>query len=285
MAKILVTGSKGQLGAEVNDLQSYFPQHRFLLADKEDLDITSAEKVQALFSSFQPHYCINGAAYTAVDKAESEREAAFASNAGGVKNLATACAVSNTFFIHISTDYVFDGTATTPYTENTATNPVNLYGQSKLQSETEAINATKDALVIRTSWVYSAYGNNFVKTMLRLMQAKPEINVVADQQGSPTYAADLAEAIMQIIDKEKWHPGIYHYTNEGIITWFDFAKAIKEITGSPCLVHPIATKEYPTPAKRPAYSGLSKDKIRSVYNLPIKPWKESLERCLHKLSL
>lgn len=284
MATILITGANGQLGSEFRDVVEQYPQHQFHFYSRAELDIANAENVQDAFKLVRPNFCVNCAAYTAVDKAETETEAAFAINATGTKNLAAACAHYRAKFIHVSTDYVFDGTGTEPYHEEHPTNPVNAYGQSKLQGEVAALAANPDAIVIRTSWVYSAHGANFVKTMLRLMQSRPEISVVADQKGSPTYAADLAAAILQIIKSSKWQGGIYHFSNEGVITWFEFAQAIKELTNSTCVVHPITTKDYPTPAKRPAYSVLDKTKIQQTFNLQLKDWKESLKQCLAKLA-
>lgn len=284
MANIIITGANGQLGSEFRDLETAYPQHRFLFCTRAELDINSEESIRALFTSFKPQYCVNCAAYTAVDKAETDWEGAYATNATAVKNLAAACAQSGAQFIHISTDYVFDGNGTAPYTEVMPTDPVNSYGRSKQLGEQEATFSNAHALIIRTSWVYSSYGNNFVKTMLRLMNSRPEVGVVADQQGSPTYAADLAIAIMHIIESGKWQAGIYHYSNEGIITWHHFAQAIKELTGAACNVRAITTPEFPTPAKRPAYSGMDKSKIKNTYGVPVPYWQESLEVCLAKIN-
>ncbi|HVG40748.1 MAG TPA: dTDP-4-dehydrorhamnose reductase, partial [Chitinophagaceae bacterium] len=201
----------------------------------------------------------------------------------GVKNLATVCSATQTSFVHISTDYVFDGTANNPYGEESSTNPMGVYGNSKLKGEEDALSVNANTLIIRTSWVYSVYGNNFVKTMLRLMQSRPDISVVADQKGSPTHATDLANAILQIIESKVWQPGIFHYSNEGVITWFDFAAAIKKITGSSCSIHPITTEQYPTPAMRPKYSVLDKSKIKNTFNLYIPNWEDSLKKCLAKM--
>jgi dTDP-4-dehydrorhamnose reductase len=284
MAKILVTGANGQLGNEFRCLAAAYPQHQFHLVDKNELNIADGEMVRNFFSSFGPQFCINCAAYTAVDKAEKEAEQAFTVNATAVGYLASACAIYGSKFIHLSTDYVFDGTATQPYKEADAVNPASVYGRSKLQGEEEAMKNAPASLIIRTSWVYSTYGNNFVKTMLRLMQSKSEINVVADQWGTPTYAADLAEAILQIIERNNWQPGIYHYSNEGETTWFHFAQAIKEIIQSPCIIHPITTEHYPTPAQRPKYSVLNKEKIRKTFGLTLPPWQQSLQTCLRLMN-
>lgn len=284
MASILVTGANGQVGNEFRSIADSITTHTFLFVSRNELDINNKEAISNLFSSFKPDYCINCAAYTAVDKAETEWEAALATNATAVTNLAEACAQQGAKFIHISTDYVFDGAGTTPYVESDVTNPVNAYGKSKLLGEEGAVKADPETIIIRTSWVYSAYGNNFVKTMLRLMQSRPEISVVADQLGSPTYAADLAAAVMQIIESGKWVAGIYHFSNAGVINWHTFAQAIKELTHSATIVHPITTAQYPTPAKRPAYSVMNTQKIAITYGIVLKNWKESLQLCLQKIA-
>lgn len=281
--KILITGSNGQLGKELKRLENSFPQFDFIFLSREDLPIHHFELVRNFFKGYQPQYLINCAAYTAVDRAESERELAFQVNGESVGVLAAVCKEYGTKLIHISTDYVFDGTATLPYKEESLTNPQSVYGASKLEGEKEALRFNPDSIIIRTSWVYSEFGKNFVKTMLKLMSEREDLNVVSDQFGSPTYAADLAETIVQIISSGQWHAGIYHYSNEGVISWYEFAVAIKELSGSVCKVNPIPTSQYPTPAKRPAYSVLDKTKIQSVFNLPIKDWKESLEICLSRL--
>ncbi|MGV3657692.1 MAG: dTDP-4-dehydrorhamnose reductase [Chitinophagaceae bacterium] len=280
MANILVTGANGQLGFELQQLAARFPQHQFQFCSRTELDVTNAENVQKVFETFAPAYCINCAAYTAVDKAETEADAAFAGNATAPETLALACKQHGALFIHISTDYVFDGAATAPQTEESPTNPVNQYGLSKMQGEQKVMAANADAIIIRTSWVYSSHGANFVKTMMRLMQSRPEVRVVADQMGSPTYAADLAAAIMQIIESGKWQGGIYHYRNEGIISWADLAEAIKEILKSDCNVVPIPTTEYPTPARRPMYTAMDISKIKAVYGITPPHWKESLQKCM-----
>jgi dTDP-4-dehydrorhamnose reductase len=283
MANILVTGANGQLGSEIRTLAAAQPQHRFLFNDRDEVDITDAQQVDACFAGFRPEYCINCAAYTAVDKAETDLDTAHAINATAVQLLAAACTRYHTKFIHISTDYVFDGQGTKPYGEDHPTAPVSVYGKTKMQGEQEAVRANRDVIIIRTSWVYSEYGHNFVKTMLRLMQSKPELGVVADQWGSPTYAADLAEAILQIINSGTWVPGIYHYSNAGAITWYHFAQAISELSHLPCTVKAITTADYPTPATRPAYAVMDTQKIQKVYGIALKDWKESLRNCLQKL--
>lgn len=278
---ILVTGANGQLGKELQDLAPLYPSFKFIFLSREDLPIHHFELVRNFFEATKPDCCINCAAYTAVDIAESEKDLAFQVNGEAVGVLAAVCKKFDTKFIHISTDYVFDGTATVPYTETSATNPVNLYGASKLEGEKQALHYNPGCIIIRTSWVYSSYGKNFVKTILRLMGERNEVKVVDDQFGSPTYAADLAKAILDIIPNYK--PGIYHYSNDGVISWYDFALAIKEISNSKCEVIAIPTTEYPTPAKRPHYSVFNKEKIIQTFQLEIPDWKESLKKCLNKL--
>ena len=283
MKKIIILGAKGQLGNEFQELEKQFPSFTFFFYDVAEMDIVNKDLVEKGISEIKPDYVVNCAAYTAVDKAETDKELAYAINSEAVRNIAVACAVNGVKFIHISTDYVFDGEASEPYNEDSPVNPFSVYGLSKLHGEKEALQADKEVIIIRTAWVYSTYGNNFVKTMLRLMKTKPEIGVVADQYGSPTYARDLAVAIMQIISDGKWVPGIYHFTNDGVINWFDFASEIKKLSGLSCVIHPITTEQYPTPAKRPKYSVLDKTKIQRTFGIKLKNWKESLEDCLRKM--
>ena len=288
--KILVTGSNGQLGKELKKFAASYPQFEFIFLSKEDLPIHHFEMVRLYFNTYHPKYCINCAAYTAVDRAEQEKDKAFQVNGEAVGVLAAVCKEQHCKLIHISTDYVFDGSATVPYKEDSPTNPQNVYGYSKLEGEKQALQFNPDSIIIRTSWVYSEFGKNFVRTMLKLMREKEEINVVNDQFGSPTYAADLAEVIIQIIRKLQTPdsrfptPGsIYHYSNEGIISWYDFAVEIKKLTGSNCKINPIPTSQYPTPAKRPAYSGLDKTKIQQTFDVVLKNWKESLAVCIKEI--
>lgn len=278
---ILVTGARGQLGSEIRLAAKAYPAFRFLFAGREELPITDQQAVLNYFRQHQPDYCINCAAYTAVDKAEEPLElpGVQALNAEAVSYLAEACRNQHSRLIHISTDYVFDGTANRPYKETDPTGPVSVYGRTKLEGEQRALQL-EDAIVIRTAWVYSRFGNNFVKTMLRLMQSRPELNVVADQLGSPTYAADLAIAILTIIASGKWVGGIYHYSNEGQISWFEFAQAIREISGADCNIRGIPASEYPTAAQRPSWSVLDKSRIKSTWNLEIPQWRSSLETCI-----
>jgi dTDP-4-dehydrorhamnose reductase len=282
--KILITGSNGQLGQALKKLSARFPLFEYIFLGKEELAVDESDSVNMAFQKYHPQYCINCAAYTAVDKAESETELAFRINATAVQLLAAASYEFNTRFIHISTDYVFDGLATTPYLHDSPVNPQAVYGASKLEGERLAIKANAESLIIRTSWVYSEFGKNFVKTMLRLMSEKESLNVVSDQRGSPTYAPDLAEAILQIISRQQWHAGIYQYSNSGVISWYDFAVAIQQMTAKNCRVNPIPSSQYPTPAKRPSYSALDTRRIHADFGIEIKPWKESLEVCLQELS-
>lgn len=279
---ILVTGANGQLGMEFRDLKEQFPAYHFLFVDRTELPIENMQAVKNYFASNDIDYCINCAAYTAVDKAEAEKEQAMAVNATAVGNLAAACAEHNSSFIHFSTDYVFNGRAHEPYSEAAATDPVNFYGYTKLEGERAALINNPASLVIRTSWVYSRHGKNFVKTMLRLFAEREKISVVADQRGSPTYAADLAASVMQIISGAVFHPGVYHYSNQGVISWYEFAAAIKELTDSKCEIKPISTSEYPTAAARPAYSAFDTSLIRKVYGIVTPHWRESLAKMLQQ---
>jgi len=280
---ILVTGCGGQLGSELRILSSTYPQYRFVFFNSQEFPLGDAQFARQKFEEQQPQYFINCAAYTAVDKAESEKEQAMLVNGEAVGQLATLCSEFNTGFIHISTDYVFNGESQSPWKTEQPTDPVNFYGSSKLRGEELAFANNDRSIVIRTSWVYSSFGKNFVKTMIRLMGEKESIGVVNDQHGSPTYAADLASAIMQIIDSGKWQAGTYHYSNSGAITWFEFAAAIAKKIKSNCVVNPILSSQFPTPAKRPSYSVMDLSKIESVYGIAIPRWEEALDRCLLKL--
>ena len=284
---VVVTGKNGQLGWELQQLASSFQdQYEFVFTDRTMLDLGAPESIAPFFDSVKPQFFINCAAYTAVDKAETEKDLAFTINAISVGEIASCCAKYQTRLITISTDYVFDGQGKVPYPTNTPTNPVNYYGYTKAIGEQKALGNNPNTVIIRTSWVYSTHGNNFVKTMLRLMKERPEIKVVADQQGCPTYAADLAEAIMQIVTAAQngnKSCGIYHYSNAGSITWFEFATAIKEIAGLTCSVLPIPTEAFPTPAKRPAYSVMDIKDIADVFGIELKEWKTSLRKCIEKM--
>lgn len=281
---ILVTGANGQLGNELQVVSSQYPSYNFLFVTKEALAIDDTDAVHNFFANHSIDYCINCAAYTAVDKAETEAAIAYRINATAVGDLALVCKKQNTQFIHISTDYVFDGTASSPYKEYDPVNPVNLYGASKLKGEQLAIENNPTSIIIRTSWVYSSFGNNFVKTMLRLMNERPAINVVSDQQGCPTYAADLAAVIMRIIQANiKPANSIFNYSNKGATTWHQFALAIKQLSNSNCTVSPIPASQYPTPAKRPYYSVMDTTKIQQIFNVEIPHWEESLRSCIQLL--
>jgi len=281
---ILVTGANGQLGKELKQLEGAYPGYRFIFLSREDLPIHHFELVRNFFKGYTPQYLVNCAAYTAVDKAETEKDLAFQVNGEAVGVLAAVCREYGTKFIHISTDYVFDGNATTPYSTDAPVNPQTVYGASKLMGEQEAVRYNPSSIIIRTSWVYSEFGKNFVKTMRKLMSERTELNVVNDQLGSPTYAADLAMVIMQIITGDKWIPGIYHFSNTGVISWYDFAVAIRELSGLSCQLHPISSAQYPTPAKRPAYSAMDTSGIFSTFGVTPVSWKESLQLCLQKLN-
>ena len=284
MKKILIIGGNGQLGNCLNKLSSeYTWDYEFHFTDYDTLDITNQKQINEYFSEYEPHYCINVSAYTAVDLAEQEKEKAFAINAEGVKYLAEACAEKGIDLIHISTDYVFDGNINIPYSEDDFTNPLSVYGASKLEGENLALENNPKTIIIRTSWLYSEFGKNFVKTMLNLFGSKDELNVVADQFGQPTNANDLAEVIMKIISTEEKEYGIFHFSNYSETTWFDFAKKIAELSKSKIKINPISTEQYPTPAKRPMRSTMCLDKIENSYNIEPKYWENSLEECMEIL--
>ena len=285
---ILVTGANGQLAREINAIADHYTDYHFLFASRDDLPIENKEKVELFFEKHRIDYCINCAAYTAVDKAEleSEKEKVFLINAYAVEGLAEICKFHKAKLIHISTDYVYDGSNKLPLKETDAVGPVNVYGSSKLQGEELATQQNPATLIIRTSWVYSSFGNNFVKTMLRLFRERDEITVVADQYGCPTYAADLAKVIMSLIEKMKGGndlSGIVNYCNEGITTWYEFAEEIKSLSNSNCKISPIPTSSYKTAAKRPLYSVLDTTKIKRTLGLQIPFWKDSLKKCMGHL--
>jgi dTDP-4-dehydrorhamnose reductase len=280
---VLVTGANGQLGQSLQFIAENYPQIGFVFCSSAELDITNLDNCKAIFSKYKPNYCINTAAYTAVDKAESEIEKAFAINVTGAKNLAIVCKEQDAVLLHVSTDFVFDGNKKAPYTEEDIPNPTGVYGQTKLDGE-KAIQAIFEKyFIIRTSWVYSQFGNNFMKTMLRLASETDSLSVVNDQIGTPTNAVDLAEALVSIIksqipnSKLQINYGIYNFSNEGQCSWYDFAKEIFENNGIKIDVKPISTTSFPTPAKRPSYSVLDKSKIKSAFKIDIKTWKERLK--------
>jgi len=278
--KILVIGGNGQLGNCFRKLAPEFENRfEFNFTDSETLDITDAEKV----SDFQPHFCINASAYTAVDLAENESEKAFAVNADGVANLALACDEHKTVLIHISTDYVFDGDTNISYSEDNFTNPQGVYGASKLKGEELALSLNPKTVVIRTSWLYSEFNRNFVKTMLNLFSSKDQLGVVSDQFGQPTNANDLAEAVMKIIETEPKTYGIFHFSNYPETSWFGFAEKIAQFSESKIKLNAIVTEQFPTPAKRPKRSTMALDKIEETYGIEPKHWENSLEECIEIL--
>ncbi|GAC1481520.1 MAG: dTDP-4-dehydrorhamnose reductase [Flavisolibacter sp.] len=282
---ILVTGCNGQLGSELQEIAGLYPDFDFIFLGKDNGPINDKTALKIVFEKHQPDYLINCAAYTAVDKAEQEKDLALEINGTAVGNLAVLCHQFNTRLIHLSTDYVFDGSSRLPLNETEKVRPINQYGASKLLGEQLAFRHHAATIVIRTSWVYSFYGNNFVKTMMRLMKERDQISVVHDQSGCPTYAADLATAIVQIITSKLWIPGIYNYSNVGIISWFEFAQDIKRLTSANCIIKPITTDQYPTPARRPAYSVLDCKKIKETYQAVLLPWQTSLEKCIVKFKV
>ncbi len=279
---VLVTGAHGQLGQSLQFIAGNYPSIQFVFCPSAELDITNAANCRAVFSQYKPNYCINAAAYTAVDKAESEPERAHAINAIGAKNLAGMCKEFHTTLIHVSTDFVFDGSHTKPYTEQDLPNPSGVYGQTKLEGEKAIQEILDQYYIIRTSWVYSQFGNNFMKTMLRLASERDSLSVVNDQIGTPTHAVDLAKALVAIIKTDNQQPttgnryGIYNFSNEGQCSWYDFAKKIFEINKIEINLQPIPTSAYPTPAKRPAYSVLDKDKIKKTFGIEIENWEDAL---------
>ncbi len=289
---ILVTGANGQLGICFRNLAQAIGPERFIFADSKTLDIADEAMVERFFAQHPAlTWCINCAAYTAVDRAETDREAAFRTNMAGPGNLARACAKAGIPLVHYSTDYVYNGTTSKPLLESSPTHPEGVYAESKLMGDNAVLDAyPSGAMVIRTSWVYAQHGHNFVNTMLRLGAERPTLNVVFDQIGTPTYAPDLAAATLQIIDKVEKEPalrtilpGIWHYSNEGVTSWYDFAEAIMHLRGLPCKVQPIESSAYPTPAKRPSYSVLNKGKIKAAFGLEIPHWQDGLRRCLERI--
>lgn len=275
---VLVTGANGQLGQALQSISGNHPEIDFVFCSSSDLDITKKESCEAVFVKYKPDYCINGAAYTAVDKAESEPEKAQLINIIGAKNLAEVCKEYDTILLHISTDFVFDGSKTTPYLESDTTNPQSVYGTTKRDGELAIINTMQAYFIIRTSWLYSQFGNNFMKTMLRLSQERSALSIVDDQIGSPTHAIDLAEMLLTIIQSKSTAYGIYHFSNPGSSSWYGFAKKIFELNKISILLHPITTSQYPTPAKRPHYSVLDVSKIESTFKVSIKKWDVALEQ-------
>jgi dTDP-4-dehydrorhamnose reductase len=284
MKKILIIGGNGQLGNCFRKLApEYEDRFEFDFTDSQTLNIIDRDQVSDYFYDFKPDYCINASAYTAVDLAETESEKAFAVNAEGVGNLAEACAENKTIFIHISTDYVFDGETNISYSEDDFTNPQGVYGASKEKGEDLAMELQPKTIILRTSWLYSEFNKNFVKTMLHLFEVKEELGIVNDQFGQPTNANDLAQAVMNIVEKETKTYGIFHFSNYPETTWFNFAQKIADFSGSKIKLNPIKTSEFPTAAKRPKRSTMSLDKIEEVYKIEPKYWQNSLEECIQIL--
>lgn len=286
MKTILVTGANGQLGNSIRLKTNQHPQYKFLFTDVDTLDITDAAAVKAMVKDNQVNYILNCAAYTAVDKAEDNEDLCRRLNCDAVHVLGEAAREANAKIIHVSTDYVFSGTNYRPYKETDDTRPVSAYGRTKLAGEEALVKVCPDAVIIRTAWLYSEFGNNFVKTVLRLGKERDQLGFVFDQAGTPTYAGDLAEAILTIVtadEKGTFVPGIYHYSNEGVCSWYDFTVKVLQIAGIECNVRPIETKDYPTRAVRPPYSVLNKGKIKETYGITIPHWEESLRICLKQL--
>lgn len=284
MIKVLVTGGKGQLAQCIQSISNDHPSLDFVFLGSNDLDISNINEVEDYFNKNNFDYCINCAAYTAVDKAEEEQELAKKVNVTGAKNLAITCKNKDVVLIHISTDFVFDGTAKLPYTEEDTTNPISVYGKTKRDGELEISSNLSQHFIIRTSWLYSEFAGNFVKTMLRLSKEREELSVVDDQTGCPTYAKDLAEVILKIIDSQSKQFGIYHYSNQGKITWYDFAKEIFKQSQSDIKLHKTDSKTFKTLATRPKYSVLNTSKIHSLLNLEPVKWEKSLEKCLKEIT-
>lgn len=288
MKKILITGSKGQLG---NDLKQCIDTSKYqpIFTDKEELDITDETQLFQFFNRLKIDYIINCAAYTAVDNAEKDEKTAYKINAEAPALIAEIASKQKIKLIHISTDYVFNGLSYTPYREENPTNPLSVYGKSKLKGEKAILNSGCQYVIIRTSWLYSSFGHNFVKTMMRLGNERKELNVVYDQIGTPTYAADLAQACIEIIQKTEqkqieFKKGIYHFSNEGVCSWYDFAQNIMQYLNLDCKINPIETKNFPTPAKRPFYSLLNKEKIKQTFQIEIPYWHDSLIKCLNLIN-
>lgn len=287
MAIILITGAKGQLGNELKVVSKNFYGYDFVFTDVDTLDLTSKEQTSEFINKTKPDWIINCAAYTQVDKAESEPELALLINGTAVKNITEVIKGTDCRFIHVSSDYIYDGQANTPYSENTPANPQSVYGRSKLAGEKYAL-LHQGSMIIRTSWLYSSFGNNFVKTILRHGAEKESLNVVFDQTGSPTYAADLAKAILSIVsgvirNQIAMNSGIYNYSDEGVCTWYDFACEIVKEAGLNCHIKPILSKDFQQIAKRPSYSVMDKSKIRENYGLTIPHWRSSLIKCIKLL--
>jgi len=281
MQTILITGSNGQLGSEMQQAAKRFPNFKYIYTDVAELDICDKNTLNSFVKENGVNFIVNCAAYTAVDKAEDDVELCYKINRDAVKNIAEVAQENGVKVVHVSTDYVFDGTNYVPYTEEMPVCPSSVYGKSKLEGEQVLMENCKEAVIIRTSWLYSSFGNNFVKTMMKLGTERDALNVIFDQVGTPTYAADLAESILNVISHESFVSGIYHFSDEGVCSWYDFTKTIHRIAKITCNVQPIETKDYPVRTPRPHYSVLNKAKIKSTYGISIPHWEESLEKCIN----
>lgn len=283
MKTVLITGSNGQLGGEMQLASKRYDAFRYIFTDVAELDICNKAALESFVVKDKVDIIVNCAAYTAVDKAEDDQELCYKINRDAVKNIGEVAAKNGLKVIHVSTDYVFDGTNYIPYTEDMPVCPATVYGKSKLEGEEALLETCENAVIIRTSWLYSVYGNNFVKTMMKLGRERSELNVIFDQVGTPTNAADLADSILKIMSSEVFVPGIYHFSNEGVCSWYDFTKTIHRLAGIDCNVKPIETKDYPAKTPRPHYSVLNKAKIKSTYGISIPHWEESLKKCVEVL--
>jgi len=283
MTTILITGSNGQLGNEMQQAAVRFPDFNYIYTDVAELDICDKGALGAFVKANSVNVIVNCAAYTAVDKAEDDVELCYKINRDAVRNIAEVATENKVKVVHVSTDYVFDGTNYLPYTEDMPVCPATVYGKSKLEGEQALLKNCKESVILRTAWLYSSFGNNFVKTMMKLGTERDSLGVIFDQVGTPTYAADLADAIMQLISSETFVPGIYHFSDEGVCSWYDFTKTIHRMANITCDVKPIETKDYPARTPRPHFSVLNKGKIKSTYGISIPHWEVSLEKCIQLL--
>lgn len=283
METILITGSKGQLGNEMQQAAKLFPAFQYIFTDVEELDICDKNTLNEFVKANNVNFIVNCAAYTAVDKAEDDVELCFKINRDAVRNIAEVANQNHIKVVHVSTDYVFDGTNYLPYSEDMPVCPATVYGKSKLEGEQALLESCEQAVILRTAWLYSSFGNNFVKTMIKLGTERDSLNVIFDQVGTPTYAADLADSILNILSQDAFVPGIFHFSDEGVCSWYDFTKTIHRIARITCDVRPIETKDYPARTPRPHYSVLNKAKIKSTYGISIPHWEESLEKCIQIL--
>lgn len=287
MKTVLITGKNGQLGKKIKDISCVYPDLKFIFTDRKELDVANSQSVNNYFQENKIDLLINCAAYTAVDDAENNYENAYNVNCLAVKHLATASKEHNFKIIQISTDYVFDGQANTPYKEDDRLNPINLYGKSKLEGEIALQNIQPESIIVRTSWLYSEYGKNFLKTILKFAKEKDSLIVVFDQIGTPTYAGELGKALLKIaasyFNEDVFHKGVYHFSNQGVCSWYDFAYEILKITGIKTPISPVRSDKFPAKAKRPSYSVLDKSKICALYNIEIPHWTQGLGECLQNI--